>query len=151
MDYLEEIEGILARWQDDLEDRARATCQVHWDWITKERTDERNSRYWPAYSPQVRKWKGSVSINWLELKWIQRSGSEKKSMVSQYVRQTKRGYTKTCFPKASEYEKELIMELEERLAKIRSDLRLVGKIRGTIRMNRAARSTVEHRDGGWNK
>lgn len=151
MDHLDEIEDTLARWQDDLEVRARATCQSHWDWITRERETEPNSRYWPAYSPQVRKWKGSVSINWLQLKWIQRTGSEKKSMVSQYVRQSKRGYTKTCFPRASEYEKELILELEERLAKIRSELRLVGKIRGTIRMNSAARSVDDHQGGEWDE
>ena len=148
MDRQEELEVLLSSWQGDLEAKAREVCQPHWDWLTQSRLGDPNSGNWPVYSPQVRNWKGSVSINWLRLKWIQKRGEAKKSMVSEYVKRKSGKYTDRCFPLASENELARILDLEQKLASIRMDLRLVGKLRGTLRMDLAKRRKTTN-DTEW--
>jgi hypothetical protein len=144
----------VVSWQEELEAMAREACKEHWAWIQEERIKQPNSSKWPQYTPVVRNWKGSVSITWQQSGWISQQGQSNKKLISRHVAPTKKGYIESVFKKASAEELARILELEEKLAKIRADLRLAGKIRGTILMGLSKRKDGDSSEEGesvWNQ
>jgi len=139
MDQLRQIIATLDGWQEDLLEQAKSIQASHMGWVDEQRRKTGNSGQWPAYSLQVRQSKGSVVVVWTESGWYTQSTSGKKKLRQTYLRPTAKGYTKASFKKAKAGELGLVLEAEEKLAKIREELRLIGKIRGTIRMNTAKR------------